>query len=209
MRYKYLWTLLISLLFTASVQAQGIPDNNHDYLVTLKTDYGDIKIILYDDIPMHKMNFIELAKAGVYDHVTFHRVINNFMIQTGDPSTCNQDKDYDPTIISKTIPAEIRHHHKHVKGAVGAARRGDKVNPMKKSSGTQFYIVQNARSGKHLDGEYTVFGKVMSGLNVVDKIAAVKTNEQDKPLKDVRMTVEVETVKRSDIEKFYSFEYKN
>ena len=207
MKYKFLWNFITALILTTSVNAQGIPDNTHDYLVTLHTRYGDVKLILYDDTPIHKMNFIDLAKAGVYDHITFHRVINQFMIQTGDPSTSNQPKDYNPSIISKTIPAEIRPHLKHVKGAVGAARRGDDVNPMKESSGTQFYIVQNEKSGNHLDGEYTVFGKVMSGLNVVDKIASVKTDKKNKPVKDIRMTVGVQKVKRSEVEKFYSFEY--
>lgn len=187
--------------------AVPIPDSTHDYLFTLSTEYGDIKFILFDDTPEHKKNFIRLAEAGVYDHIIFHRVIDHFMIQTGDYKTRNKERSYDPTIIRQSIPAEITDHHKHIYGAIGAARRGDKVNPEKKSSGTQFYIVENPKGAPHLDGGYTVFGQVMSGFNVIDKVAAQPTNERDRPKQDIRLTIQVDTVKRADVEKFYNFSY--
>lgn len=100
-----------------------------DYLVTINTDYGKIKIILFDDTPLHKENFLKLAEAGVYNHILFHRVINHFMIQSGDYTTRNQAIDYDPRIIQDPIKAEILPQYTHVRGAIGAARRGDDVNP--------------------------------------------------------------------------------
>lgn len=196
--------LLGVLLWPVTSFSQGIPDNESDYLITLNTDQGEIKMVLYDETPVHKMNFVELARAGVYDHITFHRVIDNFMIQTGDPSTRSKSRDYDPSVIQKTLPAEIRPNIKNVYGAVGAARRD---NPQKSSNGSQFYIIENPDGAPHLDGGYTVFGQVVSGFRTIHKIAAVATDEKDRPEQDVRMTVEVDTVKRSDIERYYNYQY--
>ena len=203
---KFMKCFLIVLFFLPVLaNSQGIPDNEHDYLITLSTDYGEIKMVLYDETPMHKMNFVELAKAGVYDHVTFHRVIDNFMIQTGDPTTRNQPPNYDPSIIQETIAAEIRPKFKHIYGAVGAARRSD--NPAMASNGSQFYIIENPKGVKHLNNKYTVFGRVVSGFRVVHKIAGVPTDKSDTPKKNVRMTVKVDTVNRSEIQKFYNYDY--
>lgn len=206
---KKITLLLITLLVLpfASNATEPLPDSIHDYLITIETEYGDIKMILFDDAPEHKNNFIKLAKAGVYDNIIFHRVIDNFMIQTGDQTTSNKERDYDENIIPETIPAEINEDYKHIYGAVGAAREGDNANPERRSSGTQFYIVENHNGAPHLNGEYTVFGQVMSGLSVVDSVAAKPTNDKDKPEQDIRMNVQVEEVKRSNIEKFYNFNY--
>ncbi len=202
-RRNILWLVVLILLPLASF-SQGIPNNENDYLITLDTDYGEIKMVLYDETPIHKMNFIKLANAGVYDHLKFHRVIDQFMIQTGDPKTRNKSRDYDPSIIRKTLPAEIRPNQKNIYGAVGAARRD---NPQKSSNGSQFYIVENPKGAPHLDGDYTVFGRVLSGLRVVHKIAGVATDKNDQPKKDIRMRVSVDTVKRSKIERFYNYKY--
>lgn len=203
---KSLKFILIVLFFLPVLaDAQGIPDNEHDYLITLSTDSGEIKMVLYDETPMHKMNFVELAKAGVYNHITFHRVIDNFMIQTGDPDTRNKPKNYDPSIIQENIPAEIRPQFSHIYGAVGAARRSN--SPGMASNGSQFYIIENTNGAEHLDKKYTVFGRVVSGFRTVHKIAGTPTDESDTPKKDIRMTVKVDTVKRSDIEKFYNYSY--
>jgi len=179
-----------------------------DFLVTINTDFGKIKLLLYDDTPLHKENFLNLAREGVYNHIIFHRVINRFMIQTGDYTTRNQPIDYDPHLIQQRIPAEILPHYSHIRGAIGAARRGNDVNPEKKSSGTQFYIIQNYNGAHHLDGEFTVFGQVMSGFEVIDTIADQKTSEKDHPLKNIRITIDINQVSRSDIEKFYNFTFK-
>jgi cyclophilin family peptidyl-prolyl cis-trans isomerase len=185
-----------------------IPDNGHDYLVTLQTDMGNIIMLLFDDTPMHKENFITLAEAGVYDGNNFHRVIENFMIQSGDPSTGRQPPSWDPTIIPPHVPAEINPEFSHRRGAVGAARYGGDRNPMKNSSPTQFYIVRHDRAAPHLDGEYTVFGQVMSGYEVIDQIAVQPTDERDRPLKEIKINrVTVEKVKKSDILKFYNYSY--
>jgi len=198
--------LLIILVCSLSV-VYSQESAKTDYLVTINTDFGKIKLILFDDTPLHKENFINLAKAGVYNHIIFHRVINNFMIQTGDFTTRNQPIDFDPRVIKPLIDAEIRPEHLHVRGAIGAARRGDSENPERKSNGTQFYIVQNCNGAHHLDGKYTVFGQVMSGFEVIDMIASQQTGEYDRPVKNLRITVDVVQVLRSDIEKFYNFAY--
>ncbi len=128
-------------------------------VVILETSMGDITIELYPkDAPKHVANFKKLVKEGFYDGTYFHRVIPGFMIQGGDPNTKDNDRSNDGVGgPGYTIPAEIK--GKHVLGSVAAARLGDQVNPKKESSGSQFYIVTGDAS--HLDGEYTVFGKVI------------------------------------------------
>lgn len=236
-------------------------------LVDIKTTAGDIRVLLYDDTPLHRDNFLKLVGENFYDSVLFHRVIKNFMIQTGDPKSKHaapgemlgaSDPGY-------TIPAEIiypKHYNKY--GALAAARTGDQVNPERRSSSSQFYIVtgnkvpesslsmyqnraiaqerqtywgklcrdhgkeitalQNANDtaglealrqkliaqvesavkpvelpkklvddyasiggAPHLDGQYTVFGEVVSGMDVVDKIQNVSTDSNDRPVDDIRI----------------------
>jgi len=153
------------------------------------TNMGTIKVKLYKGTPRHRDNFTKLALSGYYDNLLFHRVINGFMIQGGDPNT------RDTSLVALygqggpdyTIPAEFVPEYRHKKGALAAARRGDMANPMKESSGSQFYLVQNPDACVHLDGEYTVFGETVAGLNVIDKIAAVPTNRYDLPVNEVRI----------------------
>lgn len=153
------------------------------------TNLGTIKVRLYSDTPAHRDNFAKLALSGFYDKLLFHRVINGFMIQGGDPLT------KDPANKARfgtggpdyTIPAEILPSHKHKKGALAAARRGDAVNPYRESSGSQFYIVQDSFACAQLDGQYTVFGETISGLDLVDKIAGVETDNRDCPISDVKI----------------------
>ena len=199
--------------------------------VLMQTTMGDIVIRLSDSTPLHRDNFLKLVKVGYYDSVLFHRVIQNFMIQGGDPNSKqaaggvplgNGGPGY-------TVPAEFRTTLFHKKGVIAAARMGDNVNPQKASSGSQFYIVQgkvftdagldsvetfrmNGRKipvahrevyktiggTPHLDQGYTVYGEVVKGLDVIDKIAAVQTSkarDTDRPLKDVRI-LKVKLVKR-------------
>ena len=153
------------------------------------TSLGTIRIKLYNETPKHRDNFIKLATEGYYDGVLFHRVINNFMIQTGDPDSKNAapnarlgmgGPDY-------KIDAEILPQFKHKKGSVAAARLGDQVNPERKSSGSQFYIVHNPNGTPHLDGQYTVFGETLKGLDVVDKIATTETGQADRPVQDIKI----------------------
>ncbi len=155
------------------------------------TNLGTITVKLYSKTPKHRDNFEKLALTGFYDGLLFHRVINGFMIQGGDPLT----KDSAPDVVAKygqggpgyTIPAEFVPEYKHKKGALAAARRGDVANPMKESSGSQFYIVQNEAACAQLDGGYTVFGETVKGLDIIDRIAAVETDNRDRPTIDVRI----------------------
>ena len=179
----------------------------------IHTNYGDIKGLLYNDTPQHRDNFVKLVNEGWYKDSPFHRVIQDFMIQGGSNANGKQDPGY-------TVPAEILPNHIHKKGAFSAARMGDQVNPLKASSGSQFYIVQGQifnepmldqmeeRTGitytpeqretygsvggtPHLDGAYTVFGQVADGFDVIDKIAAVQTAPGDRPVEEVKMTIEI------------------
>lgn len=241
------------------------PAGDENKVVSIKTTLGDIKVKLYNETPIHRDNFIRMVNSGIYDGVLFHRVIKDFMIQAGDPST-NQAfvRPQPDTLTNYTIPAEFRRQFIHKKGALAAARQGNNVNPAMRSSGTQFYIVQGKKylrndllslqesinnsirqanfirfikeaadsarlsgkplqdseiqeiaSGKmfrylssepafkyseeqietyvtsggtpFLDGTYTVFGEVIEGLDIVDKIASVSTDSSDKPVSEVRI----------------------
>lgn len=279
----FLWTLVAAVIFTACGGGSG-----SDKLVTIKTEMGDMTVLLYEETPLHKANFIELAESGEYDSTLFHRIKEDFMIQGGDifRGTGKQETEAD------RIPAEIESEYVHVKGALAAARQSDQVNPEKKSSSCQFYIVQGipweqfsvdlnalhvnfqkclidtvnypdlfpryieyrqARDQKGynkwvlsqkdfvekelgveldidpstsdneayekagggypaLDGEYTVFGRVVEGLEVIDKIAAVQTRNagpglQDFPTVPLYMSMEVKSLSRSEITQKYGYQY--
>ncbi len=204
-------TVLI-MAFQQSGFSQGTAKS--ETLVLIKTSYGDIKCKLYNDTPKHRDNFIKLINEGWYNDSPFHRIIKGFMIQGGGNKDGRQDPGY-------TVPAEILPNHFHKKGALCAARQGDDVNPLKASSGCQFYLVQgtvlsdatltsyeqrykktySAEQRKAyttiggapwLDGDYTVFGEVVSGLDVIDKLAAVPTTKPgDKPVTPVTMKIEI------------------
>ena len=155
-----------------------------DILTTL----GTIKVKLYSKTPKHRANFAKLALSGYYDSLLFHRVINGFMIQGGDPTTRDTLVElYGTGGPDYTIPAEFVPEYKHKKGALAAARKGNAANPLKESSGSQFYIVQDPATCAQLDGEYTVFGETVEGLPIIDKIAAVRTDRYDRPINPVRI----------------------
>jgi peptidyl-prolyl cis-trans isomerase B (cyclophilin B) len=182
-------------------------------LVLISTTMGDITVKLYNETPKHRDNFIKLIKEGWYDDSPFHRVMSNFMIQGGHNKDGRVDAGY-------TIPANFNQALYHKKGALAAARMPDQVNPNKESSGCQFYIVQGRKSSDQeltmmekrlnitytqeqkntyktlggypsLDMEYTVFGEVVKGLDVVDKIAVVKTGPGNVPVKAVTMKLSI------------------
>ena len=239
--------------------------------VKISTTLGDIVVKLYDETPLHRDNFLKLAKEGYYDGTIFHRVIKNFMVQGGDPDSKNPQPNaqYGTGGPDYTIEAEIKPTLYHKRGALAAARTGDEVNPERRSSGSQFYIVwgdvynegqmgnlskqmemmaqqnifsrlaaenkskimdlrrnrdregllalqdelvakakeQAKKEGglseeqkqiystvggtPHLDGQYTVFGEVTEGLDVVEKIQSVQTLRGDRPVEDIAMTVSV------------------
>ena len=281
--------IFISSLITLCLLFMTGCAQKKDYVVTISTKYGNMIAVLYDETPKHKENFIKLAKEHYFDSILFHRVIEGFMIQGGDPESRkalpgqrlgNGGPGY-------TVPAEFDPKYFHEKGALSAARLGDQQNPSKASSGSQFYIVQGTPltedelkidqmklnqamqqyfqnpankpaydsivivyqsndvkayqnmlmklkprveketgikvereispeklkayttvgGAGNLDGEYTVFGKVIQGIEVIDKIAAQPKDPADRPLEDVRMTITVEEVSKNKIEKLYGYHY--
>ena len=147
------------------------------------TTMGTIRVKLYKDTPKHRDNFTKLALDHFYDGVQFHRVVNGFIIQGGDPYTRDTSRveEWGEGGPGYTIDAEILPEHTHKKGALVAARRGNVANPKKESHGSQFYLVQNEDACKHLDGEYTVFGETVGGLGVIDRIARVSADRKGKP----------------------------
>ena len=151
------------------------------------TNFGTMKIKLYDKTPKHRENFTKLVSEKYYDGIRFHRVIEGFMIQTGDPYSRDlaMANAWGTGGPEYTIPAEFVSQYYHKKGALAAARKGDMANPKKASSGSQFYIVHDENNCLHLDGQYTIFGEVVEGLEIIDKIAAVETDPYDRPLQDV------------------------
>lgn len=220
---KSVFTLLI-LVFGLPIMAQNSTDTLRKE-VLLETDMGNIRVVLYNETPLHRDNFVRLVKSGYYNGTLFHRVIANFMIQGGD-STSRHAKSGEVTGLSSlnyTLPAEIvfpKYFHK--RGALAAAREGDNINPKRESSSAQFYIVYGRRmtdyqldavqiqldketdstvkltpeiretyyrigGTPHLDGQYTVFGEVVEGLDVVDRIQMTETDERNRPIKDVRI----------------------
>ena len=191
--------------------------------VELTTSLGTVKIVLFDDTPKHRDNFLKLVKEGFFNDLLFHRVIKGFMAQGGDPTSrgAAANKPLGFTGPGYQVPAEFRNNLAHIKGALSAARTGGPQNPEKESSGSQFYLVQgsgpipeaqldqmDARSGikytaeqralykmyggtPFLDRDYTVFGQVIEGLDLIDKMCAVKTAPGDRPTEDLKMTVKI------------------
>lgn len=153
------------------------------------TSEGTIRVKLYEDTPKHRDNFAKLALEGFYDGILFHRVIPGFMIQVGDPLTkdaANKQR-FGTGGPGYTVPAEILPAHTHKLGALAAARLGDAANPMRASSGSQFYIVVDEATCSQLDGQYTVFGETLEGQEVAQKIAHTDTDTRDCPLKDIKI----------------------
>lgn len=158
-------------------------------LFDIVTTMGTIRVKLYADTPKHRDNFAKLALEGFYDGILFHRVIEGFMIQGGDPLT-KETEDHSLWGTGGpgyTIPAEFVADHVHKKGALAAARRGDVANPYKESSGSQFYIVHDGNACFHLNGEYSVFGETVDGFDVIDKIASTPVDRRDCPLVPVKI----------------------
>tara|TARA_R110002012_G_scaffold319389_2_gene539746 strand:- start:130437 stop:131141 length:705 start_codon:yes stop_codon:yes gene_type:complete len=160
--------------------------NNPENKVRITTRFGNIDILLYDKIKFHRANFIYLTKRGYFDGTQFYRVIDNFIIQAG-----NTD---DPKIKRKRgdighylLPPDTKRGFKHHRGIVSMPS-SEIENAYKLASPFEFFIVQNKNGAYHLDGDYTIFGEVISGMDVVDEIAAQKTDDGDWPLRNVYIT---------------------
>jgi len=221
MKRLQLFAIAVLMIVGIAATLPEAPQYDGESVVLISTPFGHMKAILYDDTPNHRDNFLKLAKEGFYDGTTFHRVINRFMVQGGDP---NSRKDAAGTPghggPKYTIEAEIKKNRFHKKGALAAARKPDKSNPERRSSGSQFFIVHGNKYKKSdldrykekygkeysvvqrrhysviggtpkLDEEYTVFGEVIEGMDVLDMIAGVPVGDRDKPLEDVPMTVRI------------------
>jgi peptidyl-prolyl cis-trans isomerase B (cyclophilin B) len=233
MKTKNLIILAVLCLIVTGVSAQK--KSKKDEVVTIATNKGTMRFILFDQTPKHKANFLKLAKDKFYDGLLFHRVIDDFMVQGGDPNSRNAKPD---EMLGKgdngyKVPAEFNAKLFHQKGALAAARDN---NPAKESSGCQFYIVEGRKWGKadlekqaaraarkltesqkkvyetiggtpHLDGAYTVFGQLIDGMDVLDKIASVDKDERDRPEKDVSMKVSVKKMKKKKITRKYGWNY--
>ncbi len=213
-KLSFLAALIIFAVSVSYAQAPKAKTNvQKQTKILIETEFGNMTAVLYNETPQHRDNFLKLVKQGWYNGSIFHRVIKNFMIQGGGQESKMNDPGY-------KVPAEFVTKYFHKKGALAAARQADQVNPKKASSGSQFYIVQGQvlndqqldmfqkQTNKaisterratyktiggtpHLDDQYTVFGEVISGLDVIDRIAAVQTAAGDKPVKDVKMKITV------------------
>jgi cyclophilin family peptidyl-prolyl cis-trans isomerase len=227
--------LLFLIAFVCTTELLAQKPSKKDYLLTISTDFGDMYVVLHDKTPKHKANFLKLAQEGFYNGLLFHRIIEGFMIQGGDPKSkeAKPGERLGNGDVGYTIPAEFDPSLFHRKGALSAARDN---NPQKASSGCQFYIVHGkpaneaqlkqaeARSGAthteeqkkvyetiggapHLDQNYTVFGQVIQGLDVVDKIAAQPKDQFDRPVKDVKMKIELKKMRKKKITKKFGYQY--
>ena len=204
---KFISALLLITLYSCNPRlANGLRKNDLKRDVEMITDKGTVVIRLSDSTPLHRDNFLRLVKEHFYDSISFHRVINEFMVQAGDPSTKPFKSVSDTNKAAQTIPAEFRAGLFHKKGVIAAARTADNINPTKASSATQFYLVQGKvfteqsldsvetyrlkrklpephrqvyktlGGAPYLDQQYTVFGEVIRGIPVIDSIAVIPTN---------------------------------
>ena len=168
---------------TAEMENVQINEPEFDIVTT----HGTMRVKLYAKTPKHRDNFTKLVADKYYDGIRFHRVIEGFMIQAGDPYSRDTSKIdmWDQGGPDYTVPAEFVNEYWHKKGAIAAARKGDMANPKKASSGSQFYIVHDENACLHLDGQYSIFGEVTEGLEVIDRIASVPVDRMDRPYEDV------------------------
>ena len=162
---------------------------NRENLILIKTDFGSIKIRLYDDVPMHRANFIFLTKINYFNSTVFYRVAKNFVIQGGNSDEIHTQKER-RKYGNYLLKPEFRKKRKHKYGALAAAREWEK-NPNKLSSPFEFYIVQKKSGAHHLDNEHTVFGEVIAGFDTMEKISKVKVGVDEWPIDDIKMTIEI------------------
>ena len=184
MRKRILWLAALAAMLAACG-----PKTEKEVVMVVETTMGTVEFKLYNETPLHRDNFIRLAEEHYFDSLLFHRVIDDFVIQGGDPNSKYAKPgemlgDGEPDF---RVPAEIRVDQgiTCVKGSILAAREGDDVNPQRESCASQYCFMM--RSCPHLDGAYTVFGEVTEGMDVLEAIQKVATDENDRPLEDIRM----------------------
>ena len=231
----FIGVFIIPALLLVTQAQEKTKKSKKDFLVTVSTEMGDMQLILYEATPKHRENFLKLANEGFYNGLLFHRVIKNFMIQGGDPKSkdAKPGQRLGSGGLDYRVDAEFNTTLIHKKGALAAARDN---NPKKASSSCQFYIVQGKKANDQelaalekrnnitytveqkntykeiggtpfLDQNYTVYGEVLAGLEVLDKIAAVEKDAADRPKKDVSMTVTVKKMSKKKITKLYGYQY--
>ena len=162
---------------------------NRENLILIKTDFGSIKIRLYEDVPMHRANFIFLTKINYFNSTVFYRVAKNFVIQGGNSDEIHTQKER-RKYGNYLLKPEFRKKRKHKYGALASAREWEN-NPNKLSSPFEFYIVQKKSGAHHLDNEHTVFGEVIAGFDTMEKISKVKVGVDEWPIDDIKMTIEI------------------
>jgi len=227
---------LVYILLLISTISFAQKKSKKDYLVTLNTKYGTMHLVLFDDAPLHKANFVKLVEQKFYDSLLFHRIIDGFMIQGGDPESKtakpNQRLGNGGGNMER-IPFEFKPNHIHRKGALAAARDN---NPEKKSSACQFYIVQGKKrtdeevtaaaqrngmnyttqqradymilgGAPHLDNGYTVFGEAIDNLDLIDTIAKQPKDSADRPKEDIKMSMTVKKMRKKKITKKFGYKY--
>ena len=197
--------ILVSACKKETEELETTDPISKEKVIEIKTQFGDMYIWLYKATPLHRDNFLKLASEDYYDNTTFHRVISGFMAQGGDPNS----KDSDPSNDGAggpgyTVPAEIMSSINHERGALGAARNN---NPEKASNGSQFYICHSTSGTSGLDGNYTVFGMVMQGIEVIDSVVVQpKNTSNNRPFSDIKMDVNVLEKTVDEIKNEYGYD---
>lgn len=183
-------------------EEQQEPGEQKEQIIEISTSHGTMYMWLYKETPEHRKNFLKLAGEGFYDGTTFHRIIPNFMIQGGDPNSKDDNPNNDGTGgPGYEILPEFVESLKNIRGAVATARTD---NPQKKSSGSQFFI--NVVENKGLNNQYTVFGYIMKGIEVADKIASQPRDKKDRPNTDIKMEVKIVEKTKAEILSEYGYE---
>jgi len=207
---KIFTTLFLIAIVTLSHSstAASFKKAEKDTLVVIGTAFGEITVILFQETPEHRKNFLKLANEKFFDSTTFHRIIKGFMIQGGDPNS----KDSIPFNDGQggpgyTVTGEFNPAFNHVQGALAAARMGDQVNPEKRSSGSQFYLVENPDGTPFLNQNYSVYGLTIKGLDVISKIADQAKGQGDRPNKDVKMWVKLIPIRKEKVTEIYGYDY--
>ena len=200
--------LLVSFfLFLMISQASAIAfiSDPKDTLVVIGTRLGEITVVLFPETPLHRANFLKLVGNKAYDSTTFHRIIKDFMIQGGDPNSKDNIPENDGMgSFGNTIQAEFYPAFRHIQGALAAARTN---NPEKRSSDCQFYLVENPAGTHFLDNEYTVYGQVVKGIEVVQAIANQQKGPDDRPLLNVRMWMKLLPLKKQKVTSIFGYDY--
>jgi peptidyl-prolyl cis-trans isomerase B (cyclophilin B) len=196
MRIKFVFWVIFLFYLHHRLLAQSTMELELNYPIGhIETKYGNILLWLYNETPNHKTSFIKLAEAGYWDSLTFNRVIPNFVIQGGCPDT-EQGFSNSPYLIKPEIIDSLHHNY-------GALAAGRDENPEKISAGCQFYIVNNKNGLPRLDGRYTVFGKVISGFNVIDTISALPVDSQNNPVIPVKIKVGIIYLNKPELGKYH------